>query len=258
MGNVISEQLAMFLRSILLGGLLALVYDLLRTLRKLGGKFLSALLDGIYCLLTGASLFFFVMAGGGELRLFFLFGALGGAVLFFCLLSRLLLPVWDFWLQIFLSPARLLRSVWKKCVQTLKKIFSRVKVWVTIVYVRWRGILRTLRKKGDDGMDRTALPRKKLKKKSNRGKRHSSKLTLLFLTFLLALLGVQVCNLFHQLQTAAEEEKIHAARLADLQETNQRLKDDIANREDIGLIEDKARDELGMIAPGEKIFRFSK
>ena len=36
LGNYISEQLAMFLRAILLGGTLGLIYDLLRTLRRLG------------------------------------------------------------------------------------------------------------------------------------------------------------------------------------------------------------------------------
>ena len=38
LGNYISEQLAMFVRAILLGASLGLVYDLFRTLRRLGGR----------------------------------------------------------------------------------------------------------------------------------------------------------------------------------------------------------------------------
>ena len=90
----------MFLRSILLGGALGLLYDLLRAVRTLGGQVWGCLLDGFFCLASVSLLFFFVMAGDGELRLFFLAGVLGGAVLFFCLLSRTLRPIWDFWLQI--------------------------------------------------------------------------------------------------------------------------------------------------------------
>ena len=44
-GYIISEQLAMFLRSIALGGALGLVYDLLRTLRRLGGRLWGGVLD---------------------------------------------------------------------------------------------------------------------------------------------------------------------------------------------------------------------
>lgn len=106
MGNYISEQLAMFARAILLGGSLGLVYDLFGAVRTLGGRFWGGLLDVIYCALAVSSLFLFVMAGDGEMRIFVLAGALGGAVLFFCLLSRPLRPLWAFWLKILLSPLR--------------------------------------------------------------------------------------------------------------------------------------------------------
>ena len=82
-GYIISEQLAMFLRSIALGGALGLVYDLLRTLRRLGGRLWGGVLDALYCVLAVSSLFLFMMAGSGELHLFVLMGTLGGAVLFF-------------------------------------------------------------------------------------------------------------------------------------------------------------------------------
>lgn len=121
MGNYISEQLAMFARAILLGGSLGLVYDLFGAVRTLGGRFWGGLLDVIYCALAVSSLFLFVMAGDGEMRIFVLAGALGGAVLFFCLLSRPLRPLWAFWLKILLSPLRAAAGLAKKLVGFARK-----------------------------------------------------------------------------------------------------------------------------------------
>ena len=125
MGIELTEQLAMFFRSVLLGGALGLLYDLLRALRSLGGRVWGGVLDSVYCVLSVSLLFFFVMAGDGELRLFFLAGALGGAVLFFCLLSPILRPLWDFWLRILLSPVHLAAGAGKKCCRGTKKLFLR-------------------------------------------------------------------------------------------------------------------------------------
>ena len=47
MGNIISEQLMLFLRSVLLGGVLGLLYDLLRPFRRLGGQLWGGLLDAL-------------------------------------------------------------------------------------------------------------------------------------------------------------------------------------------------------------------
>ena len=61
-----------------------------------------------------------------------------------------------------------------------------------------------------------------------------------------------------QIQAAKEEEAVCSARLAELEAANAKLAGDIANRDNLDLIEDIARDELGMAGPGEKIFIFSK
>ena len=129
----------MFLRSILLGGALGLLYDLLRAVRTLGGQVWGCLLDGFFCLASVSLLFFFVMAGD-----------LGGAVLFFCLLSRTLRPIWDFWLQIFLSPVRLAVGAGKKCCRTAKKLLIRGRSAVTMRAVQWYG-KRNAPAEGDDG-----------------------------------------------------------------------------------------------------------
>lgn len=139
MGTVITDQLAMFLRSILLGGTLALVYDLFRAVRSLVRRsplrqLLGGALDALYCLLALAAVFFFVMAGDGELRLFVLAGILGGAVLFFCLLSPLLLPLWGFWLELLLVPLTFGIKILKKVYQICKKLFSFLRSWFTIMF----------------------------------------------------------------------------------------------------------------------------
>ena len=132
MGNPIPEQLALFLQSVALGGVLGLVYDLLRALRTLGGKIWGGVLDVFFCLTASASLFFFVMAGDGEMRIFIVLGAAGGMLLFLCLAGPLLRPVWRFWLNVLLFPVRLVKKFLRKCGRRAKKLFS---------FCRARGII---------------------------------------------------------------------------------------------------------------------
>ncbi|MBR2895533.1 MAG: spore cortex biosynthesis protein YabQ [Oscillospiraceae bacterium] len=132
MGNEIPVQLAQFLRSILLGAMLALTYDLARTLRKLGGQVWEITLDTAVSLLAVSALFFLVMAEEGELRLFILAGTFGGAVLFFSLLSPVLCPIWEFWITLFCIPLRLGMVFLKKLYLFVKKVFSFLQKRFTI------------------------------------------------------------------------------------------------------------------------------
>lgn len=94
-------------------------------------------------------------------------------------------------------------------------------------------------------------------KPRNKGKQNKrGKLTVLVLAALLLGLSLQLYHLFQDLREARAEELSYATQLAELEETNKRLADDIDNRDNLDLIEDIARDELGMVAPGEKIVRF--
>ena len=95
----ISRQLALFGQSVLLGLTAGLLYDLLRSFRLRLPRS-TALWDTLYCLAVGTGLFFFTLRrADGLLRGYVVLGALGGAVLFFCLLSPLLRPLWDFWVD---------------------------------------------------------------------------------------------------------------------------------------------------------------
>ena len=253
-GYIISEQLAMFLRSIALGGALGLVYDLLRTLRRLGGRLWGGVLDALYCVLAVSSLFLFMMAGSGELHLFVLMGTLGGAVLFFCLLSHPLRPLWDFWLTVLLAPVCRLWLLLKKSIKIGKKVFFSLRKRLTMIH-RFPRRPGAVRKEGGSEMSKAVpVPGKTKKKKEQKGS--GSRLAVIILAALLLGAGIQLSSLFSQLQDAREEEAAYAERLADLQETNNRLRQDIENSGDLSLTKDIARDELGMVSPGEKIIRF--
>ena len=253
MGNIVSEQLLLFLRSVLLGGVLGLLYDLLRPFRRLGGRLWGGLLDALYGLTTVSAVFLFVMAGDGELRVFILMGALGGAVLFFCLLSQPMRPLWDFWTAIFLKPVLWTKNFLGKCEKKRKKLFSFGKKWFTIIFKLQTRIPKGPGREGDDEM---AGETKKTSAKSVK-KRPGGKLTAIILLALFLGIGIQFLNMYTKLQDAQAEQAVYAEKLKDLQKTNEKLAEDIANSQDPELIEEVAREDLGMAAPGEKIIRFS-
>ena len=143
MGNEIPRQLAQFFRSILMGGVLALLYDTISALRILGGKPWEILLDTLVSLCSVFALFLLVMAEEGELRLFILMGTVGGAVLFFALISPSLRPILAFWVNLMLFPFRLGYKFSEKLHRFFKKVFSFLKGWFTIIatqvgYRLWR------------------------------------------------------------------------------------------------------------------------
>lgn len=139
----ISAQLALFGQSVLLGLGSAVLYDLLRAVRLRLPR-ATAVLDTVYCLCVGTGLFLFVLRrSAGLLRGYVLLGGLGGAVLYFCLLSALLRPVWSFWVDTLAFLAHLLTFplVWTK--NFLKKIAISGK---NIFYFTWK--CYTIRKTG--------------------------------------------------------------------------------------------------------------
>jgi len=256
MGNYITEQLARFLQSIVLGLSLGLVYDLLRTLRRLGGAWWGGVLDGLYALLAVGSVFFFVMGGDGELRLFILLGALGGMVLFFCLLSRPLRPVWAFWLEAALVPVALVKKILEKVRKISQKLFSFPKKWGTIILIRLRRLKR--RPEGEEAMAAAKDRKRPAKQRKKVERKPPSKLALLLLTALITLACVQLYSVAGQLREAAEEEEAYSAQVSELEKSNEQLQRDLDNSGNLELIEDIARDELGLVSEGEKIFRFGK
>ena len=148
----VSEQLVLFLQSAALGAVLGLVYDLFRTLRTLGGKIWGGILDVLFCLTAFSSIFFFVMAGDGEMRIFILLGAAGGMLLFLCLAGPFLRPVWRFWLDLILFPVRVVKRFLKKCGRETKKFFSFGRTRCIIIFNH----LRRRRPKGEEKDEKDA------------------------------------------------------------------------------------------------------
>lgn len=91
-----------------------------------------------------------------------------------------------------------------------------------------------------------------------RKRRPASRLTILVLTALMAALCIQIFRMNGQIRDARSEEAQVAQRLEELQAYNQQLQDDLDNSTDPALIESIARDQLGMVSPGEKVFHISK
>ena len=96
------------------------------------------------------------------------------------------------------------------------------------------------------------------KRKKKAAVRPRSRITVILLAALLVGISVQIYRMFGQLQDASAQEKAYAQQLAELQETNRQLQEDLDNAGSLDLIEDIARDQLGMVREGEKIFRYSK
>ena len=130
MGSQATGQLLVFGQSILLGLSAGLLYDLLRPFRVRAPRFTGAL-DGCYCLAVGGAVFLFLLRRAeGQLRGFVIVGALGGAVLFFCVFSELLRPVWAFWADtlaflwaLLCLPLRWTRDLCKKTAHQGKNLF---------------------------------------------------------------------------------------------------------------------------------------
>ena len=94
------------------------------------------------------------------------------------------------------------------------------------------------------------------KKRAKLKIRRSSKFTLALFAIVICIMGIMLHNMQIQLDHAKSEYEVYAARLNVLQETNDRLRQDIENSDDLSLIEDIARNDLGLVSYGEKIFRF--
>ncbi len=86
----------------------------------------------------------------------------------------------------------------------------------------------------------------------------ASRMTVLILMILMAVLTIQILRMNVQIQAAYAEEAVVAQRLEELRETNRQLQDDLDNSTDPALIESIARDQLGMVREGEKVFHISK
>ncbi|MEI3102165.1 MAG: spore cortex biosynthesis protein YabQ [Oscillospiraceae bacterium] len=118
----VGEQAMALALALLLGLGTGLLYDLLRPLRRLGGKPLAAAADAAFAFASAFGLFVFAMqADNGRLGTWELAAALLGFLLYMHSLSLLVLPVLDKIFQILGKGLRALENNLKKNSKTLKK-----------------------------------------------------------------------------------------------------------------------------------------
>lgn len=130
MENYVTAQLAVFFQSALLGLLSGCLYDLLRAVRlcRRHSRWLMHLTDALYTLVLLLGMWLFALRlGQGELRLYML-AAMGlGGALYFLLLSRILRPMWDFWVHAAAGFAKLLWYPVEIAIRFVKKVEKRAK-----------------------------------------------------------------------------------------------------------------------------------
>lgn len=257
MENYVSAQLGQLGAAVALGAAGGLVYDLLRAARLIDrhDSWLTHLLDGLFALTLGAgALWLGLVVGGGELRLYMLTGMALGAVLWFCLPSRLLRPVWDFWIAALLALCRLLWIPFafmgrclKKLAALAKKGFSFLEKCATMKMDAWKSHHspeEAPQKKGGRAMA----------KKTKRVKKRPHTVVLLVIVALVAVLSVQIVKVYGQLKAARQAEDALDQQLTQQQQENDALRSDLAKKDDESFIKALARDLLGLAEEGERIF----
>ena len=136
MENYVSQQLVSFLRAALLGLSAAVVYDLLRAVRlRVGsGKVLTHLLDAVYVLSALLVVVLFTLRQGeGELRLYMVLAMILGFSIYFLSLSDIFLPLWSFWVEIFVS---LLAILWKP-MEIFFRIAKKFQIYIKKLFYFW-------------------------------------------------------------------------------------------------------------------------
>lgn len=93
-----------------------------------------------------------------------------------------------------------------------------------------------------------------MKKARVRKKAKTGPLTKLVILLLLAAMGWQLYGLRGQLEQAQAERDQYAAQVAEQQQKNAALEADIAEGPTDEKLEEIARDELGLVKPGEYVF----
>ncbi|MBQ4564930.1 MAG: spore cortex biosynthesis protein YabQ [Oscillospiraceae bacterium] len=145
-------QGSQFLLAAALGLFYGICYDLFRGLRR-SVRGLTLLSDLLFCLicLSGNLLFAFYI-GQGEYRIFMLVACGIGAAVYFCTLSRLVLPCFRLFWRLLLLPFRIIRRILGKMIKKFyifsKKVFSFGKKSVKIKGHKKR--MKTHRQEGSD------------------------------------------------------------------------------------------------------------
>lgn len=138
----------LFVGAVLLGFMIGLAYDLLRSIRRQYPKTLMVC-DLLFSVILATGVIRYILAAaGGELRIYVLLGILLGAVFYFCTCSTFLRPLWDFWMETFVRflalcavPLLVLKKFFQKSAEKAKKLFHFATKWVRILNYKWEFVL---------------------------------------------------------------------------------------------------------------------
>ena len=230
MENHVADQLAQLGAAAALGAAGALVYDLLRAARLMDrrDRALTHLLDALFAL------------------------ALGAAV-WFCLPSRLLRPVWDFWAGALLAMCRLLWKPAAFLLAGIKKLAAAAKKGFSFLVKCAKMKVTSTSGRPEDAPQKRG-GRSMRAKKPKRTKKCPSVVVMLVIVALVAVLGVQIVKVYGQLQAARQTETALDQQLTQQQQENEALRSDLARKNDESFIKALARDLLGLAEEGERIF----
>ena len=87
-----------------------------------------------------------------------------------------------------------------------------------------------------------------------RKKQKGSVFTAILLVTLALLLGAHLMSLREKIRTAEAEQAALAAQIEQTQQDNAQLEAALEKKGDAEYLQELARSELGMVAPGEKVF----
>ena len=249
----VTDQALFFAGALVMGAAVGLLYDAFRILRvRIRLPLLGGVLDLLFWLVVTVALFVYTTtAGSGEVRLYIVAAVLLGAAAYFWLLSRWFLKlgyrladlVGVLWRVLTLPVVFLLRLCKNR--KNRKKSFHYRRKWYRIRLISGKWMSCTAR----TAARREEVPPVKTKK--------ASLLTKLVVLALLIGAATGLLNLRQQILTAQSDLAEAEAQVAAQKQVNADLSDAVENSDDPDRQADIARGKLGLVEPGEYIFRFT-
>lgn len=250
----VTDQALFFAGALVMGAAVGLLYDAFRILRvRVRLPLLGGVLDLLFWLVVTVALFVYTTtAGSGEVRLYIVAAVLLGAAAYFWLLSRWFLKlgyrladlVGVLW-RVLTLPVVFLLRLCKKIGKTAKKSFHYRRKWyrIRLISREMDELHRSDRRASGGG---TACENQKSVPPDQAGgtgpayrRRH------------------RLLNLRQQILTAQSDLAEAEAQVAAQKQVNADLSDAVENSDDPDRQADIARGKLGLVEPGEYIFRFT-
>lgn len=149
------DQINQFLLSVLLGAVLALVYDLIKSVRLsfIRSKWTVFVLDVAFFTLSAFATYIFLLGYcKGELRFYVITGEVVGFTFYRILLSEYVLVVFKFITDSFIKILSPVGKIMLKCVKLLKtgayKVYNKAKKYLKCIYTSLYNLRNCKKKEG--------------------------------------------------------------------------------------------------------------